>query len=129
MAASTRETVDRRRAPASSEPVLVDDLRSVITFSRMHPTDCGHRQVFARLDGGEQLALVYGESITMDVLPGRHRVRVHNTLFWKNVEFSIEPGERLEMIIINAARWWTAGMAGILGCAPLFLTVKIVSVQ
>ena len=120
---------DRRRAPAATEPTLVDDLRSAITFSRMQPTDCGQRQVFARLDGSEPIALLYGESVTLDVMPGRHHVRVHNTLFWKNVEFSIEHGERLELIIINRARWWTAGMAGVLGCAPLFLTVKLVSVR
>ena len=118
----------RYREPAVSDPALLDDLRSAITFSRMHPTDCGQRQVFARLDGGERIALVYGESVTLDVLPGRHHVRVHNTLFRKSVEFSIEPGERLEMIIINGARWWTAGMAGLLGAAPLFLSVRLVSV-
>jgi hypothetical protein len=123
------EVTDRRRAPAASEPALVDDIRSAITFSRMHPSDCGQRQVFARLDGAQRVTLLYGESVTLDVLPGRHHVRVHNTLFWKNVEFSIEPGERLELIIINGARWWTAGVAGLLGCAPLFLTVKLVSVQ
>ena len=140
MAEFTRETggrrpmpfapgTDRRRAPAASDPSLVDDLRSVITFSRMHRADCGQRQVFVRLDAGERIALVYGESVTLDVMPGRHHVRVHNTLFWKNLDFSIEPGERLELIIINGARWWTAGMAGLLGAAPLFLTVRLVSVQ
>ena len=140
MAGATRTTVgpppqecgphtSRRGAPSTSDPKTADDLRSAITFSRMHPTDCGQRQVFARLDGAERVTLLYGESVTLDVLPGRHHVRVHNTLFWKNVEFSIEPGERLELIIINGARWWTAGMAGLLGGAPLFLTVKLVSVQ
>lgn len=110
-------------------PGALDDLRCLITFSRTHPSDCGQRQVFARLDDGEQVALVYGDIVTFEVNPGRHKLRVHNTLFWKNVEFSIEPGERLELIIINGARWWTAGMAGLLGCAPLFLTVKLVSVR
>ncbi|HVQ43003.1 MAG TPA: hypothetical protein VMS54_12380, partial [Vicinamibacterales bacterium] len=77
-------------------PGALDDLRCLITFSRTHPSDCGQRQVFARLDGGEQVALLYGDIVTLEVNPGRHRLRVHNTLFWKNLEFTIEMGERLE---------------------------------
>ena len=107
----------------------VDDLRCLITFSRAHPSDCGHRQIFARLDGGEQVALVYGDIVTVEVDPGRHKLRVHNTLFWKNLQFSIEMGERLEFLMINRARWWTAGAVGVLGSAPLFLTVKQLSVR
>ena len=107
----------------------LDDLRCLITFSRTHPSDCGQRQVFARLDGGEQVALLYGDIVTLEVNPGRHKLRVHNTLFWKNLEFSIEMGERLEFLMINSARWWTAGLVGVLGSAPLFLTVKQISVR
>jgi len=107
----------------------LDDLRCLITFSRTHPSDCGQRQVFARLDGGEQVALVCGDIVTLEVNPGRHKLRVHNTLFWKNLEFTIEMGERLEFLMINRARWWTAGVVGVLGSAPLFLTVKQLSVR
>jgi hypothetical protein len=63
------------------------------------------------------------------VSPGRHRLRVDNTLFWKTIEFAIEPGEHLECLVINRARWWTAGMAGLLGSAPLFLTVRLNSLR
>ena len=107
----------------------VDDLRCLITFSRTHPSDCGQRQVFARLDDGKQVALLYGDIVTLEVNPGRHKLRVHNTLFWKNLHFSIEMGERLEFLMINRARWWTAGVVGVLGSAPLFLTVKQISVR
>jgi len=110
-------------------PGALDDLRCLITLSRTHPGDCGQRQVFARLDGGEPVTLLYGETVTLEVNPGRHRLRVHNTLFWKNLQFSIEMGERLEFLIINSARWWTAGVVGVLGSAPLFLTVKQISVR
>jgi hypothetical protein len=110
-------------------PGALDDLRCLITFSRTHHTDCGQRQVFARLDAGESVALLFGETVTLEVNPGRHKLRVHNTLFWKNIEFSIEMGERLEFLIINSARWWTAGVVGVLGSAPLFLTVRQISVR
>ena len=106
-----------------------EDLRSAVTLRRDHPTDIGERQVIARLDGGPPIKLRFGESVTAELEPGRHHVRIHNTLFWKNIEFAIEPGEHLEFLAINSARWWTAGMAGVLGAAPLFLTVVQRSVR
>jgi hypothetical protein len=116
----------RRAGPAMADASLDDleDLRSTITVSRDHPADYGQRQVFVRVDGGARVALVFGESFTSDLEPGCHRLRVHNTLVWKTIQFAIEPGEHLEFIVINSARWWTAGMAGLLGAAPLFLKVE-----
>jgi hypothetical protein len=65
-----------------------------------------------------KITLVYGESFTQEVTPGQHHLRVHNTLFWKNVRFAIEPGGHLEFVIINGAKWWTYGIVGLLGSAP-----------
>jgi hypothetical protein len=75
------------------------------------------------------VVLRFGDEVTLEVTPGRHRLRVHNTLFWKTLVFAIEPGEHLEFLAINRARWWTYGMAGLLGSAPLFLTVRQLSVR
>ena len=116
------------RAPEDQVEAL-DDLRSLVTLSRTHPTDCRERQIFGRLDDQARVVLRYGEEVTLEVTPGRHRLRVHNTLFWKTLVFAIEPGEHLEFLAINRARWWTYGMAGLLGSAPLFLTVRQLSVR
>lgn len=101
----------------------VADLRSFVTISRTHPSDVGERQVFVRLDGA-RITLLHGQCITTELQPGAHHLRAHNTLVWKNVPFTLEAGEHLEFIIINSGRWWTWGMAGLLGAAPLFLTVE-----
>jgi hypothetical protein len=110
------------QAPDSSSSQL-DDLRALVTISREHPSDCGQRQVIVRLDGGPKVQLVFGESITAEVQPGAHHLRVHNTLVWKNVRFTIESGEHLDFLVINEVRWWTYGMVAVLGSAPLFLKV------
>jgi hypothetical protein len=99
------------------------DFRTVVTVRRDDPGDVGQRQVFARLDGGPRVALVFGDAVSIELRPGAHHLHVHNTLFWKNLHFSIETGEHLEFVLINRARWWTAGVVGVLGAAPLFLTV------
>jgi hypothetical protein len=123
---NTTERVGRAGAGTAMADAWLDDiadLRCTVTISRDHASDCGQRQVFLRLDGGTRVALVFGESFTTELEPGRHRLRVHNTLVWKTIDFAIEAGEHLEFIVINSARWWTAGMAGLLGAAPLFLKV------
>jgi hypothetical protein len=110
-------------ATDTSSPLL-DDLRSLITLSRTLRSDCGQRQVIARLDGGPKVTLHFGEAFTLEVQPGEHHLRVHNTLIWKNIRFTIEPGEHLDFLISNEARWWTWGMVAVLGSAPLFLRVE-----
>ena len=97
---------------------LMDDLRSFVTISRNHPDDVGERQVYAKLDDHASTLLF-----------GSHHLRVHNTLVWKNIRFTVEPGEHLEFIVVNTARWWTWGVAGVLGAAPLFLKVERRSVR
>ena len=101
----------------------VDDLRSFVTISRTHPSDVGDRQIFVRLDD-KHAKLAFGDRFTDELHPGTHHLRAHNTLMWKNVHFAIEPGEHLEFLLINTGRWWTWGIAGVLGAAPLFLRVE-----
>jgi hypothetical protein len=129
MASQSLARVGESHVPQDTRPAEVEDLRSTVTVRRTHPSDCGQRQVFARLDEVHRIVLAFGDEVTVEVKPGRHRLRVHNTLFWKTLVFAIEPGERLEFLAINRAAWWTYGMAGLLGAAPLFLTVKRISLQ
>jgi hypothetical protein len=100
------------------------DLRSVVTISRQHPEDAQQRQVLVRLDGGPTATLMFGDSVSQDVRPGAHVLRMNNTLFWKTFRFTIEPGERLEFVIVNRASRITFGFLAGLGLAPLYLTVE-----
>ena len=130
MAATTRVAASGQRlAERDAKPEAAEDLDCSVTLSRQHQDDCRQRLVFARVDDGEWVTLVFGESVRLDVTPGAHTLRVHNTLFRKRLPFAIEPGEHLEFVIINGARFWTAGMAGLLGWAPLFLAVRKISLR
>ena len=111
------------RTLETSIPAL-DDLRALVTLSRRHPSDCGQRHVFVRLDRDAKVRLAFGDAATLEVQPGTHALRIHNTLFWKNLRFTIEAGEHLDFLISNEARWWTWGMVAVLGSAPLFLRVE-----
>src|SRR5262245_37678056 len=100
-----RSVIDDRYLLDSSTPAdpvdVRDDMRTFVTISRNHQTDVKLRQVVARLDGGTKTTLFYGDSITLEVSPGTHRLRAHNTLVWRTVKFTVEAGEHLEFVLIN----------------------------
>ena len=129
MAETTGALGIQRRRTTEPNPDADESLDCSVTLSREHPDDCGQRQVFARIDDDGRAVLVFGQSVTIEVKPGTHVLRVHNTLVWKKIEFTIEPGEHLGFTIINRSPGWAVGMAGILGWSPLFLTVRKTSLN
>lgn len=95
-----------------------------ITIARTHATDVGLRQLVISLDGERLGDLLFGESVQRDVAPGPHRLRVSNTLVWKNLEFDVRPGEQVRFEAINRAGRLTYPLLVLLGAAPLYLTVR-----
>ena len=65
-----------------------------------------------------------GQSFTLEIKPGRHQLRAHNTLFWRTVIFHVEAGEHLEFLLINKGGPITFGIAALLGSAPVFLKIE-----
>jgi hypothetical protein len=111
----------------TSAPALPDldaDLRCLVTISRRDTRDAQQRQVLARIDDGPVSTLMFGDAVTCEVQPGAHLLRANNTLFWKRLRFSIEPGEHLELKLINYAGRLSIGFLAILGVAPLYLKIE-----
>ncbi len=95
-----------------------------ITVRRKHPDDVQDRQVVVSLDGERLATLLYGDEVTREVPAGRHRLRAHNTLFWKTIDLDLAPGEHARFRAINRAGLGTFSMLGLLGVGPLFLTLE-----
>ena len=68
-------------------PVLKPTL---LTVHRTSPEDVKTRQVIFSLDGKKIGQLLYGESLTREIPPGRHSLRANNTLVWRTVEFDAD---------------------------------------
>lgn len=45
------------------------------------------RELYVSLDGGPSSILRYGDSVTLPITTGHHRIRVHNTLSRRYAEF------------------------------------------
>jgi hypothetical protein len=52
-------------------------------------------------DGTRFGQALFGERPTIEILPGRYALRIHNTLVWKTAEFAAEPGERVHCTVWN----------------------------
>jgi hypothetical protein len=97
---------------------------ATITVTRESKDDVGFREIFVSVDGESVAILQYGESVTHELPAGPHRLRAHNTLFWKTIDVVLQPGEHARFIAINRAGFGTFGFMVFLGASPVYLTFE-----
>jgi len=97
---------------------------AAVTVTRTSQDDFGSRQVVVSIDGEPAGTLLWGDSITRELPPGPHRLRVHNTLVWKTTAFTLGPGEQLFFEVVNHAGHGTWLCMLVLGVGPLYVTVR-----
>jgi hypothetical protein len=95
-----------------------------ITVCRDAEEDVGFREVFVQVDGADVGMLRFGDTISHELPAGPHRIRAHNTLFWKTHDVVLQPGEHARFKAVNRAGWGTFGILMILGAAPVYLTFE-----
>ena len=95
-----------------------------VTITRTSQEDYQTRQVVAAIDGIGVGTLLWGDSVTCELEPGPHRIRVHNTLVWKTADFVLAPGEQVFFEVINRSGPGTLFMTLLLGVGPLYLTLR-----
>ena len=94
-----------------------------MTIERAGPHDVQTRQVVLTLDGEPLATLLFGERVTRDIPAGPHRLRAHNTLVWKTVEFDAPPGAHVRYRAVNRAGFGSMGLVALLGVGPLYVTL------
>ena len=95
-----------------------------ITVARQSPDDAGVREIYVAVDGEQIAVLKNTQAITHELPAGPHRIRAHNTLFWKTLDVVLQPGEHARFKAVNRAGWGSFGFLMILGAAPLYLTFE-----
>ena len=95
-----------------------------ITICRESPQDAGDREIFVSIDGEQVAMLQYGDTYTAEIKPGPHRLRAHNTLFWKTRQIVLRPGEHAKFTAINRTGTISFGLLFMLGAFPLYLTFE-----
>ena len=124
------------RGDAVAEPAAIDigaDILNIerrqaeparISICRESPEDAGYREIFVSIDGVQVAMLQYGETYTCEIKPGPHRLRAHNTLFWKTHQIALRPGEHAKFTAINRTGRISFGLLFMLGAFPIYLTFE-----
>jgi hypothetical protein len=77
--------------PALPEPTALKDAQ--LTVSRYEGDIFADRQIYIFVDDEPWGKVRYGDSITRELKPGRHKVRAFNTLFSRTIELDLHPAE------------------------------------
>jgi hypothetical protein len=96
---------------------------ATVTITRTSEPDFKSCQLIVSIDGERVGTLLWGDSVTRELEAGPHRIRVHNTLVWKTVEFTLRPSEQAFFEAINRTGPGTYLMLVALGAGPLYVTL------
>jgi hypothetical protein len=97
---------------------------AAVTVTRTSEADIKTRQMPVWLDGDRVATLMWGDSVTRELAPGPHRLRVSNTLMWKTLDFTLKPGEQLFFETINSMGPGTILMTMMFGLGPLYVVLR-----
>ena len=87
-----------------SDPAAGTESPATLTIIRNAPDDVQDRWVRVFIDETPEEILRYGETLTRDLPPGRHRVRAHNTLSADTLEFDAAPGQAVRIKVLQQRR-------------------------
>lgn len=82
------------------------------------------RELYVSVDDGPNSILRYGDSVTIPLAPGHHRLRVHNTLSRRRAEFEVVPGEHVRFSAANVRGKGFEIMAVFFGIAPMHTVLE-----
>ena len=92
-----------------------------VTITRKDVDDVRDRQIVVSVDGEKLATLLFGHEASREIAPGPHRIKADNTLFWKNLDVDLQPGEHARFTVANHAGHGTLALLGVLGVGPLYL--------
>lgn len=101
-----------------------DASEALVTISRNSSEDIHQRQVIVKLDGAHKGDLLFGDSMTLAVKPGHHKLQVDNTWNWKTVEFDAAPGEHLKFRTVNRTGHWGWFLLSAIGVGLIFVSLE-----
>jgi hypothetical protein len=95
-----------------------------LTVIRMSPEDMQERELYVAVDGHRRGILRYGDSLTVPISPGHHRLRVHNTISRRYAEFDVSNGEQICFRAANVRGKGFAMLAMFFGIAPMHTVLE-----
>ena len=95
-----------------------------LTVRRTSDEDIKERELYVSLDGQRLGILRYGDLATVPISPGRHELRVHNTLSTKTDTFDAASGQHLRFRMANVRGRGFAYWAIFVGAALMWTLLE-----
>jgi hypothetical protein len=96
---------------------------ATLTLTRTSDEDAKQRQVYVSLDGKQIAYMMFGDTTTLAIAPGKHTLKANNTLVWKTVDFEAQPGEEIRFSLVNYTGRGFALLLALFGASLLFLRI------
>lgn len=108
----------------ASGSLEVPATQGTLTIRRSSPRDVQQRQIIVKLDGVSVGEVFYGDTISVPLAVGHHRLLVDNTWNWKTVELNVAAGEHLKFQTVNRAGRFTWFLVNMLGAGPIYVSIE-----
>ncbi len=95
-----------------------------ITVLRNCDDDVQTRQIIVSLDGERQAELMFGDTIAIFALPGRHTLRVDNTWNHKDLVLDVEAGDDLRFLTKSSAGQFSRFLLVAFGAGPIYVSIE-----
>ena len=95
-----------------------------IVLKRTSPEDVKQRQVIVKLDGEHIGNLMFGRSMTREIEPGHHTLRVDNTWNKRTIEFDVAEGADAVFHVTNRVGRFTWLLVSALGAGPMYVSIE-----
>lgn len=106
-----------------AEPGKLEGMSATVEIVRDTPDDIQDRWVRIRVDDGPEEILRYGQTLRLQVAPGPHRLRAHNTLGRDALAFDVQAGQTLRVRCYN--QFSKSGPLLMLAIGFAFIKVKL----
>jgi hypothetical protein len=97
---------------------------AAVTVHRTSPEDMQERELYVSIDGAPNVILTFGDQVTIPVTPGHHRLRVHNTISRRRVEFDVQEGQHVRFSAANVRGRNFGILATFLGIGPMYTVLE-----
>ena len=94
-----------------------------ITIRRKSLDDAQQRQIIVKVDGKTVGELFYGDTISVPVTVGHHRLRVDNTWNWKTLELDVVSGDHLKFLAVNRLGRFSWFLVSTFGAGPIYVSI------
>jgi hypothetical protein len=108
----------------ATNPSATAEEQATIAVRRTAPDDVQVREIIVKVDGERVGSLKYGDSITLPVSSGHHRLRVDNTFNWKTIELYLAAGERRKFLTKSRTGRFGWFLIALLGAGPLYVSIE-----